>query len=101
MNMHVIGNQTLIDAFELIGILGHVPEPGTDLVEVLFDLADRCQAELVLVQTGLTKSLTLEFLDELPRRHHCLVMEGPDINQPPPDPAIFRQAIQRAIGASR
>ena len=100
MNIHVIGNQTLIDAFALIGIHGHLAEPGTDLVEVLRDLADRGKAELVLVQSGLAQALTFEFVDELARRHNCLVMEVPGINQPAPDPAIFRQTIQRAIGAS-
>jgi len=100
MNMYAVGNQTLIDAFEVIGIAGRVIGPDDDVAELLRDLAERDGAELVLVESGLAKRLSFEFLDELARQRNCLAVEVPPVNGPAPDPSEFRQALQRVMGAS-
>jgi vacuolar-type H+-ATPase subunit F/Vma7 len=100
MNIHVIGNQTLIDTFEVIGIVGHVIGPDDDVANLLCDLSERHGAELVLVQSEFASHLPLELLDELARKRNCLVTEVPRVNGPTPDPVAFRQTLEHAMGAS-
>lgn len=101
MNIVVVGNWKMVEAFELIGLAGHVPDDGADIVQLLCDLARSRQVNLVLIQSELMRSLPEELLDYLARTFGCLVVETPGVNQPAPDTAAFRRKIQIAVGAAK
>ena len=99
MNMYVIGDSSMVEAFELIGIPGRVAEPGQDVVGLLDELARGKKAKLVLIQTALAAGLSNDQFDQLARRWGCLVLEIPGVGEAAPDPAEFLRTVQSAIGA--
>ena len=99
MNMYVVGDLSMVEAFELIGTPGRVIKPDEDVGAVLAELARSQTAELVFVQTAFAARLSNNQLDQLARRWGCLVLEIPGVGEVAPDPAEFLRTIQSAIGA--
>jgi vacuolar-type H+-ATPase subunit F/Vma7 len=99
MNMYVVGDSSMVEAFELIGIPGRMVEPGQDVGELVVELARSEGAELVLVQTALAARLTNDQFDQLARRWKCLALEIPGVGEAIPDSAEILRTVQSAIGA--
>ncbi len=99
MNIFVVGDEPMVEAFEVIGIPGRVLVPDQDVAELLLELAGDQGTELVLVQSSLATRLSDEYLDDLAHRLSCLVLEVPSVGEPAPDSATLLQSIQSAIGA--
>ena len=99
MNIFVVGDKPMVEAFEVIGIPGHVSAPNQDVGELLLELAGDQGTELVLLQSSLATRLSDEYLDDLAHRLSCLVLEVPSVGEPAPDSATLLQSIQSAIGA--
>jgi vacuolar-type H+-ATPase subunit F/Vma7 len=100
MNIVVVGDRKMVEAFELIGLAGRELKEGADIGELLHDLARRERGRFVIVQSELMQPLSEELLDYLARTFGCLVIEAPGVNQPAPDTAAFRRKIQTAVGAA-
>jgi vacuolar-type H+-ATPase subunit F/Vma7 len=99
MNIYVVGDVPLVEAFEVIGIPGRMPRPGQGVNELVAELARGEGAELVLVQTALAARLSNDQFDQLARRWGCLVLEIPGVGEAVPDPAEFLRTVQSAMGA--
>ena len=99
MNIYVVGDSSMVEAFKLIGILGQVPESGQDVGELLTELARRKKTQLVLVQTAVAARLSDDQFDQLARRWGCLVLEIPGVGEAVPKPEEFLRTVQSAIGA--
>ncbi len=100
MNIYVVGDAKLVEAFELIGIRGHVLLEDDDVALLVSRLAREHDAGLVLVQSEFMKSLSDELLESLAREFGCLVVELPGVNRAPPDARVFQRKIQSVMGAA-
>lgn len=102
MSVHVVGDEPLVEAFELIGVPGQTPAPGQDLAALLEALARGGQAELVLVQSALAATVPEECLDHLGRKFGCLVLAIPGVGEgPAPGAGEFLRTVRSAVGAVR
>jgi vacuolar-type H+-ATPase subunit F/Vma7 len=101
MSICVVGDAPLVEAFELAGIPGHVPKAGQEVGELLTELARGGGVQLLLIQTCLAESLAEVLVDQLARKHSCLVLAIPGVNEASPDPTTFVRTVQSAIGAVR
>ena len=99
MNIFVVGDEPMVEAFEVIGIPGRVLETDQDVAVLLLELAGDQDIELVLLQSSLATRLSDEYLDDLAHRLSCLVLEVPSVGETAPDSATLLQSIQSAIGA--
>lgn len=98
MSIHVVGDRKVVEAFELIGIRGQVPN--ADIAALVTDLAERHHAQLVLIQSEWMTLLSEELLDHLARAFDCLVVEVPAVNRQAPDSGKFARRIQTVVGAA-
>ena len=98
MNIFVVGDEPMVEAFEVIGIPGRVLVTDQHVGELLLELAGDQSTELVLLQSSLATRLSDEYLDDLAHRLSCLVLEVPSMGEPAPDSATLLQSIQSAIG---
>ena len=100
MIISVLGDAKLVEAFELIGVGGHVPLEGEDVAAYVCGLARHHDAGLVLVQSEFMSSLPDELVESLARGFGCAVVEVPGVNRAPPDASVFQRRIQSAMGAA-
>lgn len=100
MSIHVVGGRKLVEAFELIGIRGHVSVEGENVAALVCRLVREHGATLVLTQTESMGSLSDELLEHLARTFGCLVVEVPAVNQPQPEAGDFRRKMQSVMGAA-
>ena len=99
MNIFVIGDEPLVEAFEMIGVPGRVPAPNQEIGELLHELATGRGAELVLLQSSLAARLSDGQLDNLAYRLGCLVIDVPGVGESGPDSTTLLRSVQSAIGA--
>jgi len=99
MSIYAVGDAPLVEAFELVGVPGRVPQPGQDVGELVTELARSGGVQLLLIQTSLATGLSEDLIDQLARKLGCLVLEIPGVGEAPPEPKTFLRMVQSAIGA--
>ncbi|MBI3462208.1 MAG: hypothetical protein HY000_03990 [Planctomycetes bacterium] len=99
MNICAVGDAPMVEAFELVGVPGHVPEPGQDIGELLTQLAAASGGQLLLLQASLAAGLSEDRAEWLARKFNCLVLEIPGVCEEAPDPFRFLRTVQSAVGA--
>ena len=99
MNIFVIGDEPMVEAFEMIGVPGRVPVADQDVGELLHELATGRGAKLVLLQSSLAARLSDEHLDDVAHRLGCLVIDVPGVGESGPDSTTLLRSVQSAIGA--
>jgi vacuolar-type H+-ATPase subunit F/Vma7 len=100
MSIHALGDRTLVEAFELIGVPGTVTDSDRDIAGLLDELARAHHARLLLVQDSLLAPVGEAVLDRLARECDCLVLEIPGVGKPPPDQDRFRRVLRSSIGTT-
>lgn len=98
MSIWVIGERLMVEAFELVGIPGHVIAPGERIVGLLEKLARDQGARLVLVHPSIMGELRASDVERLARRFDCLVLDVPGIGEPPPEADALGRKLRRASG---
>jgi vacuolar-type H+-ATPase subunit F/Vma7 len=88
----------MVEAFELVGVPGHVLAPGERATELLEKLARDQRAKLVLVQSAIMRELPASDVERLARRFDCLVLDAPGVGDPAPEVGSLGRKLRRASG---